>query len=42
MFPNPFIKGLRLSLATGFNVLTAHARRHLWQARGVRRKLESA
>jgi hypothetical protein len=42
LFPNPFIKGLRLSLATGFNVLTAHARRHLWQARGVRRKLESA
>jgi hypothetical protein len=42
MFPNPFIKGLRLSLATGFNVLTAHARRHLWQARGVRQRLESA
>jgi hypothetical protein len=41
-FPNPFIKGLRLSLATGFNVLTAHARRHLWQARGVRQRLESA
>ena len=41
MFPNPFIQGLRLSLATGLHVLAAHARRHLWQAQGVRRRLES-
>ena len=40
MFPNPFVKGLRLSLATGLHVLAAHARRHLWQARGVRKRLE--
>src|SRR5262249_58053029 len=34
-FPNPFISGLRFSLATGLHVLEAHERRHLWQARRV-------
>ncbi len=37
VFPNPFIKGVRFSLATGFHVLAAHERRHLWQAWRVRR-----
>lgn len=32
-FPNPFLPGLRFSLATGLHVLAAHERRHLWQAR---------
>jgi hypothetical protein len=36
MFPNPFIRGLRFSLATGLHVLAAHERRHLWQAWRVR------
>jgi hypothetical protein len=36
-FPNPFIRGLRFSLATGLHVLAAHERRHLWQAWNVRR-----
>ncbi|HEY8551276.1 MAG TPA: DinB family protein [Vicinamibacterales bacterium] len=35
-FPNPFIRGVRFSLATGLHVLAAHARRHLWQAWRVR------
>lgn len=35
-FPNPFIRGVRFSLATGLHVITAHERRHLWQARRVR------
>lgn len=35
-FPNPFIKGVRFSLATGLHVLAAHERRHLWQAWRVR------
>ena len=35
-FPNPFIRGVRFSLATGLHVLAAHERRHLWQARRVR------
>ncbi len=39
-FPNPFIPGLRFSLATGLHVLASHARRHLWQAWRVRRALE--
>ena len=30
-FPNPFIKGIRFSLATGLHVIPAHERRHLWQ-----------
>lgn len=34
-FPNPFIPGLRFSLATGLHVIAAHARRHLWQAHQV-------
>lgn len=37
MFPNPFIRGVRFSLATGLHVLAAHERRHLWQAWRVRR-----
>lgn len=36
-FPNPFIRGLRFSIATGLLVITAHDRRHLWQAWNVRR-----
>ena len=34
-FPNPFIKGLHFSLATGFHAIPAHERRHLYQARAV-------
>jgi hypothetical protein len=37
VFPNPFIRGIRFSLATGLHVLAAHERRHLWQAWRVRR-----
>jgi hypothetical protein len=40
LFPNPFIRGLRFSLATGFHVLAAHERRHLWQAWRVRQAAE--
>jgi hypothetical protein len=36
-FPNPFVRGIRFSLATGLNVIAAHERRHLWQAWDVRR-----
>ena len=39
-FPNPFIPGLRFSLATGVHVIAAHDRRHLWQAWNVRRAAE--
>jgi len=35
-FPNPFVRGVRFSLATGLHVIAAHARRHLWQAWRVR------
>ena len=34
-FVNPFIRGVRFSLATGLHVIAAHERRHLWQARRV-------
>src|SRR4029453_2049355 len=30
-FPNPFIRGVRFTLATGLHVIAAHERRHLWQ-----------
>jgi len=39
-FPNPFIAGLRFSLATGLHVIASHERRHLWQAWNVRRAAE--
>ncbi len=41
LFPNPFIPGLRFSLATGLHVIPAHERRHLWQAWRVRRAMSS-
>jgi hypothetical protein len=41
-FPNPFFRGIRFSLATGLHVISAHERRHLLQAWGVRRALEAA
>jgi len=34
-FPNPFLKGIRFTLATGVHVIPAHERRHLHQARAV-------
>jgi len=40
-FPNPFIFGLRFSLATGLHVLASHERRHLWQGWNVRRAAEA-
>jgi hypothetical protein len=36
-FPNPFVRVLRFSLATGLHVLAAHERRHLWQGWNVAR-----
>jgi hypothetical protein len=39
-FPNPFIRGVRFSLATGLHVIAAHERRHLWQAWRVRQAAE--
>jgi len=36
-FVNPFIPGLRFSVASGLHIITAHERRHLWQAQHVLR-----
>lgn len=41
-FPNPFVRGISFSLATGLHVIAAHERRHLWQAWRVRRAMELA
>jgi DinB superfamily len=41
-FSNPFVRGIRFSLATGVRVILAHERRHLWQAWRVRRAAEGA
>jgi hypothetical protein len=35
-FKNPFIGLLRFTVGTGLLIITAHDRRHLWQARKVR------
>jgi hypothetical protein len=40
-FPNPLVPGIRFSIATGLHVITAHERRHLEQAWGVRRAAEA-
>jgi len=39
-FVNPFVAGIRFSLATGLHVIASHERRHLWQAWNVRRAAE--
>jgi hypothetical protein len=41
-FANPFIPGIRFSLATGLHIISAHERRHLWQAWRVRKGAEAA
>lgn len=41
-FVNPFVRGVRFSLATGLQVIPAHERRHLWQAWRVRRAAEAS
>lgn len=41
-FPNPFVPGVRFSLATGLHVIPAHDRRHLLQAWKVRNALHEA
>jgi hypothetical protein len=40
-FRNPFVRGIRFSLATGLHVITAHERRHLAQAWRVRHALDA-
>jgi hypothetical protein len=37
-FVNPFISLIRFSIGTGFLVLVAHERRHLWQAERIRQR----
>jgi hypothetical protein len=39
-FANPFVAGVRFSLATGLHVLAAHDRRHLWQAERAKQSAE--
>jgi len=41
-FPNPLLPGIRFSLATGLHIITAHERRHIWQAWSVRREADCA
>jgi hypothetical protein len=31
-FPNSLVRGIRFSMATGLHIITAHERRHMWQA----------
>jgi hypothetical protein len=40
-FPNPLVKGIRFSLATGLHVIAAHDRRHIWQGWNVRRGIRA-
>lgn len=37
-FVNPFFSLIRFSVGTGFQVIAAHERRHLWQAERVRER----
>jgi hypothetical protein len=40
-FVNPFIRLIRVKVSTGFNIIAAHDRRHLWQAEQVERELRA-
>ena len=40
-FLNPFIGIVRVRVSTGFHVIAAHDRRHLWQAEQVERELRA-
>jgi hypothetical protein len=40
-FANPFIPGIRFTLATGLHIISVHERRHLWQAWRVRESAEA-
>ena len=40
-FVNPFIRFIRVKVATGFSVIAAHDRRHLWQAEQVEHELRA-
>ena len=35
-FVNPFLSLIRFSMGSGFQIIAAHERRHLWQAKQVR------
>lgn len=41
-FQNPFLKYVRVRVGTGFRIIAAHDRRHLWQARQVIKAMEAA
>jgi len=36
-FRNPFVRSIRFTVGTGLLIISAHDRRHLWQAEQVRR-----
>jgi hypothetical protein len=36
-FVNPFLRFVRVKVSTGLSVVSAHDRRHLWQADQVRK-----
>ena len=38
---NPFVKQLRLKLASAISIITTHERRHIWQAGNVRKAMEA-
>lgn len=40
-FSNPFLRWIRVRVSTGFHVIAAHDRRHLWQAAQVENELRS-
>jgi len=40
-FRNPFIPLVKVKVATGFQVIAAHDRRHLWQAEQVEKQLRA-
>lgn len=40
-FANPFISIVKVKVATGFHVIAAHDRRHLWQAEQVVKELNA-
>lgn len=40
-FPNPFFGLVKVKVSSGFHIIAAHDRRHLWQAEQVERELRA-
>ena len=41
VFPNPFFRPMPIRVGTALLMVPAHERRHIWQAKNIRKAIES-